>query len=119
MRNEERWELRLLPQPIFHFDAPAAGNATGGLLSRTLFAFVGFVTDPEILLLIEARQTDDGARWSFQPIRFSSRDLWVRFDDREVWESLAAEPTAVAPDRRAYSIQSARMSLDDLQSDTE
>lgn len=119
LQNEERWELRLLPQPVFHFDGSENANAAEGLLSRSLFAFVGFVTDPEVLLLIEARETDEGALWSFQPIRFSSRDLWVRFDDQEVWESLAAESNAVAPGRRSYFLQSALMSLDDLRSDPE
>ena len=83
-QDGERWELRLLPQPVFHFDATAEGRDASGLLSRGLFAFVGFVTDPEVLLMIEARQTVDGAQWYVQPIRFSSSDLWVRLDDRDV-----------------------------------
>jgi len=50
----DRWELRLLPQPLYKYDGPDPD-----VLSGAVFTFVGFITDPEIILLLEARRTPD------------------------------------------------------------
>jgi hypothetical protein len=80
-------QLRLLPQPIYRYSAAEDGVLTGGL-----FAFVR-ATDPEILLLIEARGTEGGARWQFAAVRsHSMAELWLEHDGQRVWQ---AEPLAV------------------------
>jgi hypothetical protein len=78
-------ELRLLPQPVYRYSAPKQGVFSGGL-----FAFVR-ATDPEILLLIEARGKDAAtAKWQFAAARMhSTAELRLRHQDQPVWD---AEP---------------------------
>jgi hypothetical protein len=78
-------DLRLLPQPLYRYAAPDQGVVAGGV-----FAFVR-ATDPEIVLLIEARGKDAAAaRWEFAAVRMHSMaDLRLRHKDVPVW---ATEP---------------------------
>ena len=82
-RRGERWDLRLLPTPLVEYQ-PLSADTLGG----ALFAFVGYSTDPEILLLLEARETSDVPAWQFHAVRFSDKSLYLNFKDRPVWESL-------------------------------
>jgi hypothetical protein len=72
-------ELRLLARPIFRHPGP--GKET---LDGAIFAFVE-ATDPEILLLIEARRTKEGHEWCFAAARMSALSLIVRHKEEEVW----------------------------------
>jgi hypothetical protein len=92
-RRGERWDLRLLPTPLVEYQ-PSGGEVLGG----GLFAFVGYSTDPEILLLLEARQSTNGPAWHFQPVRFSDKSLYLAFKDKPVWESVRTEHGADGPD---------------------
>jgi hypothetical protein len=92
-RRGEPWELRLLPTPLVEYHHPSADILGGGL-----FAFVGYSTDPEILLLLEARQSSDGPAWCFHPVRFSDKSLYLKFQDRPVWESLRQGHGSDGPD---------------------
>ena len=92
-RRGERWDLRLLPTPLIEYQ-----QQTEEILGGALFAFVGYSTDPEILLLLEARKFDDGPAWCFLPVRFSDKSLYLKFRDKQVWESLRAGHGANAPD---------------------
>jgi hypothetical protein len=83
-RNETSdTELRLLPRPIHGYTAPKQGIMKGGL-----FAFVRS-TDPELLLLIEARGKDAAtARWQFAAARMTNMaELRLRHRDKQVWEA--------------------------------
>jgi hypothetical protein len=83
----ERWELRLLPQPLYRYNV---GGPT--VIDGALFSFVTSAgTDPELMILIEARQTADGPRWHYAPVRFTGFDLFVDFKGRQVWKSFNAE----------------------------
>src|SRR5206468_2270608 len=63
----QAWELRLLPRPLHRYE-----NPEGDLLDGALFALVSTAgTDPEIILVIEARTTAAGPRWFFGAARFS------------------------------------------------
>jgi hypothetical protein len=79
--DEERpsEELRLLTQPIYHSESEAGGSFNGAL-----FAFVQG-TDPEVLLLIEARGDETVLAWNYGLARMTSRALKARHKDREVW----------------------------------
>jgi hypothetical protein len=104
-RRGERWDLRLLPAPLVEYQQPTADILGGGL-----FSFVGYATDPEILLLLEARRTSEGPAWHFHPIRFSDKSLYLKFKDRPVWESLrqghgSEEPNTEDPHYRILSSQ--------------
>jgi hypothetical protein len=93
-RRGERWDLRLLPTPLLEWRA-----APGGVLGGGLFAFVGYSTDPEILLLIEARKEGAGpAAWYYQPVRFSDKSLFLSHQDKPVWESWRTGHGSQGPD---------------------
>ena len=76
-------ELRLLPQPIHSYAAPKQGIVNGGL-----FAYVRG-TDPEIVLLVEARGKDAAsARWQFAVARMTNMaELKLRHEDKQVWQA--------------------------------
>src|SRR5262249_11237169 len=61
----------------------------GCLTRRRLFAFCQ-QTDPELLLLIEARKCGAGYRWEYAVAGFSDMDLYLRLDGREVWRDVPA-----------------------------
>jgi hypothetical protein len=77
----KRWDLRLLPAPLYRY--PPAGT---GVIDGALFTLVSNAgTDPEVLLVIEARKDGDKTRWEYALGRFSDRNLYVKRNDKEVW----------------------------------
>ena len=83
----KRQMLRLLPQPIFRYEAETDDSLDGGI-----FVFLRD-WDPEILLLVEIRETPAGWRWHYAPIRFCSSDALVKHKDKEVWAFEKGSPT--------------------------
>lgn len=81
------WELRLLPTPLLQYQ-PEKGPIRQG----ALFAMVSSAgTDPEAILLIELKAMPDvggGSPWQAAALRFSDRDLIVRYNDKPLWSSL-------------------------------
>src|SRR5262245_19029676 len=83
MEADGKWELRLLPQPLIRYQ-PDEGPVVDG----ALFTFVWSKgTDPEMIVLVELRKTADGMAWHYAPVRFSSRELWLKYHDTEVWRA--------------------------------
>jgi hypothetical protein len=74
-------ELRLLPQPI-HRNAKSVGE----ILDGSLFTFVTG-TDPELMMVIEARPPADSERpvWHFAAGRFTDLALKLRHKGVELW----------------------------------
>jgi len=88
-RKEKRWDLRLLPAPLYRYPP-----AKTGILDGALFALVSTEgTDPEVLLILEVREEDGKRRWEYACGRFASRDLYVRRKDKEVWSSILNNDT--------------------------
>lgn len=83
--DQQRWELRLLPQPALRYQ-PTRPDVLDG----ALFLFVSNAgTDPEVILPVEARKDQSGAWvWHYGIARFTDRDLVVRQNDTTVWSSL-------------------------------
>lgn len=82
--EKERWELRLLAQPMYRYDKPK-----GNVFDGSLFAFVTSAgTDPEVILALEAHHTADGDAWFYRALRFSDSDLRVQHHGKEVWSSI-------------------------------
>jgi len=77
--DEPQSDLRLLTQPLFRYSSSSAGAIDGAL-----FAFVQ-ATDPELVLLIEARETRAGPRWRYAPARFTNLPLRLKRGDAELW----------------------------------
>jgi hypothetical protein len=73
-------QLRLLDKPIYQY-----GAGPEGLVEGALFAFV-VGTDPEVLLLIEARETEGKSGWHYALARMNRDAMRVRRNDREVWK---------------------------------
>jgi len=86
-REDKRGELRLLPAPLYRYPAAKKCVVDGALF--TLVSTVG--TDPEVLLLIEAREEGGKTRWEYACGRFSNWDLHVQRKGKEFWSSVRSE----------------------------
>ena len=77
--------LRLLPQPLHRHDQEKIASHPDAI-DGAIFCYVWTRgTDPELLLLIEARKTENGPKWFYSPVRFTFRELWLNYMDDEVW----------------------------------
>jgi hypothetical protein len=85
--KRKHWDLRLLPSPLYRYPEAKSGVIDGALF--TLVSTAG--TDPEVLLLLEARETDGKLRWEYACGRFSDRSLYVQRKDKEVWSMVRSE----------------------------
>jgi hypothetical protein len=82
--KKERWELRLLSQPLYRYEKPE-----GDTLDGALFAFVTSAgTDPEVVVALEARKTASGSAWHYRAVRFSDSNLYVQHSGKEVFTSI-------------------------------
>ena len=89
-RGKAKSEMRLLPQPIYRYEIT---DESLPVVDGAVFVFVWTAgTDPEVLIVIEARRTDQGVRWFYAPARFTNREAWLKYQDREVWR---ADPATV------------------------
>lgn len=84
--NKDRsWELRLLPKALYHYK-----STDPAVLDGALFAFVTSAgTDPEALLVIEARKAraEDGPVWNYAVARFTDLNLWIRHKGKEIYSA--------------------------------
>jgi hypothetical protein len=84
----ERWQLRLLPAPLYRYPPAKSGGVTDG----ALFALMsGAGTDPEVLLLIETKEAAGKLHWEYACGRFSDWELHVQRKDKEVFASIRSE----------------------------
>jgi hypothetical protein len=81
----QAWELRLLPKQLYRYE-----STDPDVLDGALFALVSSAgTDPEILLMLEARKSGkQPPRWYFAAARFSDMSLWLKHKDKEVWNAI-------------------------------
>jgi hypothetical protein len=87
-------ELRLLTQPI-HRNAKSVGE----ILDGALFTFVTG-TDPELMMVIEARPVDGAEKpfWHYAPGRFTDLTLKLRHKGVELWTHERGAPREGRPD---------------------
>jgi len=81
--DSARQELRLLSQPAFRYSQPDRGVVDGAI-----FVFARS-TNPEMLLVLEARDVDGKRQWLYSPARFTGRQAEMRFKDVSVWSHQA------------------------------
>jgi hypothetical protein len=83
LEDTSRRQLRLLTQPIFRYE-PTAGIVQDG----AIFAFTHDVlgTDPDALVVIEARQADGKPRWEYSFARFHFTELTGHHQENQVWK---------------------------------
>jgi hypothetical protein len=79
--DHENRDLRLLTQPVQRYD-----SRRNDVLDGALFALVEH-TDPEILLVLEARVDAGKPTWQYACVRMNSLRLAVSLDGREVWQA--------------------------------
>jgi hypothetical protein len=79
-RGGERVErqLRLLNQPIHRYE-----SAKQGVIDGALFALAE-VTDPEVVVMIEAVKAGDSRKWRYALARMNNHELEVRLDGKAV-----------------------------------
>jgi hypothetical protein len=93
-RDAQRWELRLLRTPLYRYPAAKTGVVDGALF--TLLSTAG--TDPEVLLVIEAKESAGKMRWEYACGRFSDLELRVFRKDKEVYTSIPSEKNPFSHD---------------------
>jgi hypothetical protein len=83
----KRWDLRLLPAPLYRYPTAKTGVIDGALF--TLICTEG--TDPEVLLLIEAKEIDGKVHWEYALGRYSDRNLYVQRNEKEIWSLVRSD----------------------------
>jgi hypothetical protein len=81
--KQMRWELRMLPRPLYRYE-----STDPAVLDGAVFAFVSTAgTDPEVILVIEARRPSPTAEpvWQYAVARFTDLNVWVRLKGKEVF----------------------------------
>lgn len=91
----KKWELRLLTNPLYRYDLPRS-DIERDVVDGALFTLASG-TDPEVLILVEARRTADSIQWQYALARFSDRPLSVRLDEATIWSVDRARPNRSTP----------------------
>ena len=96
----KQWDLRLLPAPLYRYPAKS------GVVDGALFTLVSTAgTDPEVLLIIEAREEGGKARWEYACARFSDRNLYVKRNDKDIWSMVRSDTNTFNNDpQHLYSL---------------
>ncbi len=73
----KRWELRILPQPLYRYD-----GTDPDLIDGAVFSFVTSAgTDPEALVVLEARKPALNPKrepvWHYGVARFTDLNIWI------------------------------------------
>jgi hypothetical protein len=82
--EEKRWKLRLLPQPLYRYQSTDPDVVDGAV-----FAFVTSAgTDPEAILVIEARRPASGGEpvWQYAVTRFTDFNIWIYHKGTEIYQ---------------------------------
>jgi hypothetical protein len=76
----ERYELRVLPQPVHRYADASTGLIDGGMF------IISYGLNPEIVLLLEARREGSaGPAWCFGCARIAIAEAHVDFEGKEIW----------------------------------
>jgi hypothetical protein len=86
---EGRIELRPLASPLHRY-----ADAAGGILDGVIFSFASG-TNPEVLLVLEARQSEGSARWVYGFVQLTGETVTAQLNGAEVWTREGANPPAV------------------------
>jgi hypothetical protein len=104
--GSSRYELRLLSRPIYRY-----GGKEAEALDGAIFAFVQG-TNPEVLLLVESRETKDGARWHFACAAMTSYPAEATRDGKQVWSVPKQEVPTKDPTGNYYFLSFREPAID-------
>ncbi len=91
-------ETRFMARPLFEYSEPDSQLPRGGIFGMTSTG-----TNPDLLLIIEARPDENGKlRWEHAHARMTSATLVVRLDDVEVWSEGSSPANNTAPENWIY-----------------
>lgn len=80
-KERTRYELRLMTNPVYRYETPEAE-----IIDGAVFPFV-LGTAPELLLILEARQGDDGTRqWEYLLAPLTVWAVEVKHGNQSVWK---------------------------------
>jgi serine/threonine protein kinase len=92
------WRFKLMREPIYRYTGQTASTLDGAI-----FALVGAVQNPEILLVIEAeKDVQGGAQWKFDAACMASSGLLVKLDGKESWRRTGLDNGAAKPSEPYY-----------------
>jgi hypothetical protein len=74
-------DLRLIAQPLLRYQPKNQSTIDGALFSFSLG------TDPEVILILEARNEKDALSWQYACARYHYIDLKSYYKDKEVWHA--------------------------------
>ncbi|MBS0205638.1 MAG: hypothetical protein JSS49_22270 [Planctomycetes bacterium] len=75
-------QLRLATAPLFRYQSD-----NPDLIDGAIFSYLqDNGTDPECLLMVEARKASDGIQWYYAPLRFTWRPLRLTHRSQVVWQ---------------------------------
>ncbi len=79
--DNQRFQLRLLRQPVHRYEDPKAGIIDGAIL--------GFMVNvhPELLLVLEATGDDRASKWRYAFVKIGSAEFHGLLDGKEVYKS--------------------------------
>ena len=79
IKDPTDWRLRLLPTPLYRYEAKE-----DDVIDGALFGYV--LTSPEALLLLEARKTEKGLVWHYAVSRFTRFGVRFSLDGKQIAE---------------------------------
>lgn len=79
--DNQRFELRLLRQPVYRYD-----DDRKGIIDGSIFGFMINV-HPELLLVIEAIRENGQPTWRYAFVKIGSAEFHAKLGDKEVYES--------------------------------
>lgn len=86
-RTNESAEIRLFTTPIFEY-----ADEETKLLSGAVFGFETNGTNPDLLVLLEARGEPERPRWEFAPARMTTGGITLNYREEQVWEAPFVQP---------------------------
>ena len=85
-RNNTTQEMRLLTTPLYEYDG------ADKLPKGAVFGFSTNGTNPDLVIVTEAREVEGKLAWHYAPARMTTGGLTVKYGDEVVWEAEFSEP---------------------------
>jgi len=86
-RTNASTEMRLLSTPLYEYTATGAE-----LLAGAVFGFETNGTNPDLLVLVEARGDEAKPTWQFAPARMTTGGITLQYKNEKVWEAPFVSP---------------------------